>query len=142
MASFKQRTGYLLSRVRASFRAKIDASLSDKGLTAPQYTALTTLEEEPGLSNADMARLCLVTPQTMVRIIENLERAGLVGRTPHPTHGRVRQIELTARGRKTVADCHHRVLALEDRLVATLTRNERKQLHELLEKCASSLAEG
>jgi DNA-binding MarR family transcriptional regulator len=142
MASFRQRTGYLLSQVRASFRGKIDASLSDKGLTAPQYTALTTLEEEPGLSNADMARLCFVTPQTMVRIIENLERAGLVGRTPHPTHGRVRQIELTARGRKIVGDCHRRVLDLEDRLVSGLNKAERRQLHDLLLKCASSLADG
>src|SRR5215471_2623733 len=141
MSSFRQRTGYLLSQVRASLRGKIDASLSDKGLTAPQYTALTTLEEEPGLSNADMARLCFVTPQTMVRIIENLERAGLVGRSPHPTHGRVRQIELTARGRRVVADCHERVLAIEDRLVSRLNRAERRDLHDILLKCGAALAD-
>src|SRR5262245_23842862 len=79
MMSFKQRTGYLLSTVRAAMRGRMDAALADKGLTTPQYTALTTLEEDPGLSNADMARLCFVTPQTMVPIIEDLERAGLVG---------------------------------------------------------------
>jgi DNA-binding MarR family transcriptional regulator len=139
MSSFKQRTGYLISQVRATLRGQLDAALADKGLTAPQYTALTTLEEDPGLSNAEMARLCFVTPQTMLRIIENLENAGLVGRTPHPTHGRVRQIELTARGRKLVAECHQRVLALEDRLVASLTRGERKQLFELLQRCAASI---
>src|SRR5215468_3359136 len=100
MGSFKQRTGYLLGTVRAALRARLDAALAAKGLTAPQYTALATLEEDPGLSNADMARLSFVTPQTMVRIIDNLESAGFVGRTPHPTHGRVRQIELTSRGRK------------------------------------------
>jgi|SRR4051794_4378724 DNA-binding MarR family transcriptional regulator len=141
MSSFKERTGYLLSTVRAALRSQLDAALVDKGLTAPQYVALTTLEEEPGVSNADMARLCFVTPQTMLRIIENLEEAGLVGRTPHPTHGRVRQIELTARGRRLVAECHQRVLVLEDKLVSKLTRTERKQLHDFLQRCAAGLAD-
>jgi DNA-binding MarR family transcriptional regulator len=141
MASFKERTGYLLSRVRAVFRGQLDAALAPKGLTAPQYVALTTLEEDAGLSNADMARLCFVTPQTMLRIIENLEEAGLVGRTPHPTHGRVRQIELTARGRKLTAECHEHVLALERRLVADLSRSERQQLHDTLHKCLAALGE-
>src|SRR5205823_5596641 len=99
------------------------------------YTALAMLEEEPALSNAEMARLCFVTPQTMLRIIENLDQAGLVTRSPHPTHGRVRQIELTARGRKLIADCHHRVLKLEERLVSGLGAAERRQLHALLLKC-------
>jgi DNA-binding MarR family transcriptional regulator len=141
MSSFKQRTGYLISQVRAAIRGQLDARLADKKLTAPQYVALTTLEEDAGLSNADMARLCFVTPQTMLRIIENLEQAGLVARTPHPTHGRVRQIELTPRGRKLVGECHQRVLAMERRLVSRLSKRERKQLFTLLQKCAAGLAQ-
>jgi DNA-binding MarR family transcriptional regulator len=137
--SFRNRTGYLLSQIRSALRGHIDAALADKGLTTPQYVALTTLEEDPLLSNADMARLCFVTPQTMLRVIVNLEEAGLVGRNPHPTHGRVRQIGLTARGRKVVADCHQRVLALEERMVAPLTRAERRQLFTLLKKCSAAL---
>jgi DNA-binding MarR family transcriptional regulator len=141
MSSFKDRTGYLISQVRAAMRGQLDAALATKGLTAPQYTALTTLEEDPCLSNAEMARLCFVTPQTMLLIINNLDQAGLVARTPHPTHGRVRQIELTPRGRKLVADCHQRVLALEERLVSRLTKTQRKQLFELLQSCAQALAD-
>jgi DNA-binding MarR family transcriptional regulator len=139
--SFKQRPGYLISQVRAAIRAHLDAKLADKELTAPQYVALTTLEEEPGLSNAEMARLCFVTPQTMLRIIENLEKARLVARSPHPTHGRVRQIELTARGRKLVSECHDRVLAMEERLVSGLTKTETRQLLTLLAKCKAALIE-
>ena len=86
-----------------------------------------------------MARLCLVTPQTMLRIIENLDEAGLVTRSPHPTHGRIRQIEFTPRGRKLVSDCHQRVLALEERMVSGLNRSERKQLFELLQRCLTAL---
>jgi DNA-binding MarR family transcriptional regulator len=140
MAPLKQRTGYLISQVRATMRAHLDATLADKGLTAPQYAALTTLEEDPGQSNAEMARLCFVTPQTMLLIINNLEQAGLVARTPHPTHGRVRQIGLTTRGRKLISECHQRVLALEERLVSRLSKTERKQLVSYLQRCAQALS--
>jgi DNA-binding MarR family transcriptional regulator len=141
MPSYKERTGYLISQVRAAMRGQLDASLADKSLTAPQYVALATLEEDPGLSNAEMARLCFVTPQTMLRIIENLEHAKLVARTPHPTHGRVRQIELTPRGRKLVAECHQRVLTLESRLVSSLSKPEQRQLFALLRKCLAAMTE-
>ena len=58
-----------------------------------------------------------------------------------PTHGRVRQIGLTARGRKVVADCHQRVLSLEGRLVSRLSRAEAKQLFEMLRSCSQALAD-
>jgi DNA-binding MarR family transcriptional regulator len=138
-SSFKERTGYLLSQVRALLRAELDAALTNKGITVPQYVALTTLEEDPCVSNAEMARLCFVTPQTMLRVVENLEEAGLVTRSPHPTHGRIRQIEFTPRGRKLVSECHQRVLMLEERMVAGLSKAERRQLFEMLRKCMKAL---
>ena len=141
MSSFKERTGYLISQVRAALRARLDAALVDRGLTAPQYVALTTLEEDPRLSNADMARLCFVTPQTMLRIIENLEAAGLVARRPHPTHGRIRQIDLTPRGRRLASDCHRLVLALEEQMVSGLNKRERRQLHGMLLRCRAALSD-
>ena len=141
MASFKNRPGYMLKGVQAAMRARLDETLADKGITTPQYTALTTLEHESGISNAEIARLSFVTPQTMLRIIENLEQAGLVTRQPHPTHGRVVQLALTPAGRKLVARCHESVLAVEEQLVSRLSRAERRQLVEILQKCAAALGE-
>src|ERR1700722_9693573 len=82
------RIGYLLKRVQHSLRSRMDKVLESKGLTTPQYAVLSFLENEPGASSAELARRSFVTPQTMIRIVENLETLGLIRREPHPTHGR------------------------------------------------------
>ena len=56
------------------------------------------LRAYPGLSGADLARVALLTPQTVGVIIRNLERDGAIRKTPHPVHGRVLQWTLTRRG--------------------------------------------
>ncbi len=131
--------GYRLRCAQQSLRATMDAALRDLGVTTPQYAALTFLEESPGLSSAQLARHAFVTPQTMNRIVANLEGAGLIERDPHPDIGRVLQARLSERGRGLLAECHHRVGEVEARMVADLSPEEQRQLADLLERCIRAL---
>jgi DNA-binding MarR family transcriptional regulator len=83
----------------------MDGTLKELNVTAPQYAALSVLAEEPGLSNAALARRSFVTPQTMNQIMVRLEAAGLVERRAHPEHGRVLQAYLTKRRGTSRAVC-------------------------------------
>src|ERR1700731_756553 len=65
-----------------------EQALADLGITPPQFAVLTVLRAYPGLSGADLARVALLTPQTVGVIIGNLERDGAIRKTPHPVHGR------------------------------------------------------
>ncbi|MFW1123090.1 MarR family winged helix-turn-helix transcriptional regulator, partial [Vibrio parahaemolyticus] len=65
---------------------------------SPQFVVLTMLKAYPGLSGADLARVALLTPQTVSVIIRNLERDGAIRKSPHPVHGRVLQWTLTSHG--------------------------------------------
>jgi DNA-binding MarR family transcriptional regulator len=56
-------------------------------------------------SNAELARLSLLTPQTMSVIVGNLERTGLISRRSHEQHGRVLVIEITESGLQLLARC-------------------------------------
>ena len=80
------------------------------------------LRAYPGLSGADLARVALLTPQTVGVIIRNLERDGAIRKTPHPVHGRVLQWTLTRRGGALLDKCRRPVQALERRLAAGLWR--------------------
>ena len=99
MASSTERPGWLLKRAQDALNAAMTAALGDFGATLPQYAVLTALAEEPGLSNADLARRTFVTPQTMNQVLRELEQRGWVSRHPHPGHGRILQAELTDGGR-------------------------------------------
>ena len=66
--------GYILKRTQLALRGAMDDALVTVNLTTPQYAALSELSEEQGLSNAELARRCFVTPQTMHQILRGLER--------------------------------------------------------------------
>ena len=134
------RVGYELKRVQHALRQAMDDALRETGVTTPQYAAMTVLAEEPGLSNARLARRSFVTPQTMNQILGRLEAAGLVERRGHPEHGRVLQTFLTREGERLLEGCDRAVDAVEERMVSRLTEADRRALLESLRACAGALA--
>ncbi|MFC6522218.1 MarR family winged helix-turn-helix transcriptional regulator [Undibacterium arcticum] len=105
--------GYLLRQAGAAHRLRMERALSDLAVTLPQFSVLTMLAAYPGASGADLARLSLLTPQTMSVIVSNLERNGAVSRRAHAIHGRIQQIEVTEAGRQLLAKCRARVKSVE-----------------------------
>src|SRR5690242_19448451 len=96
---------YLLRQAAAASRLTLERSLAELGATQPQFLVLTMLKAYPGLSGADLARVAVLTPQTVGVIIRNLERDGAIQMTPHPVHGRVLQWTLTRRGLALLERC-------------------------------------
>ena len=105
--------GYLLRQAGAAHRIRMEQALSAAGITLPQYSLLTMLRAYPGVYGADLARLTLLTPQTVCVIVGNLERDGLVTRSGHPEHGRIRRLDLTEQGRACLERCRPEVDAIE-----------------------------
>jgi DNA-binding MarR family transcriptional regulator len=133
------RIGYHLKRMHQVYCASVDAALRDLGLTTAQYAALGVLETAPGISNAALARACFVTPQTMNEIVQSLQDRGLVQRTAHPVHGRILQLDLTPLGRTRLRQAHQLIETVEERMVAGLAHEERRQFVEWLEQCSVAL---
>lgn len=130
---------YLLRQAQAATRLTLERSLVDLGVTPPQFAVLTMLNAYPGLSGADVARVALLTPQTVGVIIGNLERDGAIRKTPHPVHGRVLQWTLTRRGSALLEKCRRRVSAVERRLVAGLGAKAETAIRRWLSKIAVDL---
>lgn len=72
---------YLLRQAQAATRLTLERALADLGITPPQFAVLTMLRAYPGLSGAELARVALLTPQTVGVIIRNLERGGAIRKT-------------------------------------------------------------
>lgn len=130
---------YLLRQAQAAARLTLERALGDLGVTPPQFVVLTMLKAYPGLSGADLARVALLTPQTVGVIIRNLERDGAIERSPHPVHGRALQWNLTHRGKILLRKCRKPVRLLERRLAAGLKRKALKRIRRWLSKIAIDL---
>lgn len=130
--------GYLLRQAAAAQRLRMERALADLPVTAPQFALLTMLDAYPGSSNAELARLTLLTPQTISPMVTSLERSGLLARTPHAVHGRIQQLSLSPAGAELLAQAKARVALLEQALAAPLDETELR----LVKRWLASLASG
>lgn len=128
---------YLLRQASAANRLRMERALDDLGVTVPQFFVLTMLGAYPGISGAEVARLALLTPQTVSVIMNNLEKVGAIARTPHPVHGRIQTIALTEAGRTLLAGCKARATKVDEDLRAGLTSEEEQVVRRWLVSLAS-----
>ena len=124
--------GYLLRQAANAHRLRVDRALADLKITTPQFAVLTMLSAYPGRSNADIARLALLTPQTTNQIVTNLERAGLVRRRPHPSHGRILQVELAPAAIGLLATCKARVQSIETEMLTSVSAEDEAAIRRWL----------
>ena len=135
------RVGYLIKRAQMVLHDAMADALGSHDLTVTQFAVLTALDEEPGLSNADLARRTFVTPQSMHAVLQELERLQFVVRRPHPQHQRVLQAALTGAGRRTLTSAAAAVDAIEEQMLGKLSDPTRSRLASALSSCIDSLTE-
>ena len=93
-----------LVRVQGAVRRELGEALeAAEGISLWDYTVLRTLSEASGrcMRMTDLARATDYTPSGLTRLVERLERAGLVQRGPCPDDGRGSVATLTRDGQRT-----------------------------------------
>jgi DNA-binding MarR family transcriptional regulator len=133
---------YLVGRLDGVVHRAIRDAIRDHGLSVGQYTALSVLGHRSGLSNAQLARRSLVSPQSAHEVLLALEQRGLVRRRAHADHGRILQTRLTAKGRRTLEACNKQVHDVELGMVKGLTRQQQAALRHALLSCVRAMHGG
>jgi DNA-binding MarR family transcriptional regulator len=129
--------GYLLRQASAANRLAIERALADLEVTQPQFLVMTMVNAYPGASGADIARLTMLTPQTISVIVTNLERSGRLRRVTSAYNGRVQEMELTGEGARLLALSRERTQSIEARLLAGLSSDEERLIRRWLVEIAT-----
>jgi len=132
--------GYPLRQAANAYQNRLARSLADLGITQPQFSVLTMIAAYPGVSGADIARLALLTPQTVSVIVANLEKAGSLVRRPDDVHGRIIHLDLTTKGRADLDEARRRAHLIEHELVNGLSPDSNRAVRGWLAAVARSLA--
>ena len=133
-------TGRLFLHLKAAqgaARNALDDALSDLGLTSMQLIILRTVEYNPAISGAQLARDCFVTPQAMATSIAKLEGAGLIARSKG--EGRVIETHLTDKGRAIFDLAGSRVQSAERYIAEVLGAGTVEQLDRTLRELTDCL---
>jgi DNA-binding MarR family transcriptional regulator len=117
---------YVIGRVSQGIRRELRERLSSCGLSVADVTTLSVLRGRACLSNAQLARRALITPQSMIEVLASLEQRGLVRRRADPANARIMRAELTAAGRRVLARADGVIAALEDELLAGVAPRRRE----------------
>jgi DNA-binding MarR family transcriptional regulator len=109
---------YLLRQANASVRLALDRSLARENMTHPQQSALTMIRAYEAISAADLARLTMLTPQTINGIVRALEMRGAIRKEPDRVHGRILRLIVTDEGRALNKRCRALTAPIEAALRA------------------------
>jgi len=87
-----------------------------------------------GTRLTDLAEQALVTKQTAGYLVDQLEKAGYVRRTPDPTDARARLVQMAERGQAAVAVARRVEAEMESEWTAYLGEEATAQLRAALER--------
>jgi DNA-binding MarR family transcriptional regulator len=132
MGHYSQRLLAFIKRAEQATQQAKEQALRPYGITPAQLAALTILSDHDGITAAELARQCQVTPQTMNSTIARLDARGLVQRTAHPVHRTLIEIRLTSQGSELFERADARAAALDAEIAAELTPAELAALKDLL----------
>jgi DNA-binding MarR family transcriptional regulator len=124
-----------LARLSRTIQEAYQGDLHSFGLTYSEYAALHTLRVEGTpyrLSPSRLNQVLALSSGGITKIVDRLESAGLVRRTPDPSDGRGVLVELTARGRSMAARIFDAGLRKYSQTLDRMSRAERRRLVESL----------
>ncbi|MEV0579816.1 MarR family transcriptional regulator [Streptomyces sp. NBC_01463] len=123
---------WLVGRVAARARGLVADALAAEGLKLMHHAVLAATAEYGPVAQAELGRRLAVDPKDMVGILNDLQQAGLVLRTPDPVDRRKNAITVTPEGMAALTRCAALAEAANAELLAPLTPEEQNQLMALL----------
>lgn len=130
---------YLLNRVGFAVTDTFGETLADASLTVPSWRVLAVLMSDGVVRIGELAALTSIELSTLSRLVNALQKRGLVVRKTAKNDARVVNVALTARGRSVTAALVPQAEELERRLLAGMPANDVTELKRLLEQLHANI---
>lgn len=127
--------GYLLSRVRSTLWNNVtQLTMADLGITSTQASIMFMLASGRSLAAADLAREYGIDASAVTRLIDRLEKRGLITRVRSEEDRRVIRLALTEEGRALARQIPDIFTMVLDKLLGGFTAEEVGFLKSMLRR--------
>ena len=129
-------TNTTMKFVSEDFNRRLEA----KGSTRIQWIALYFLNEEnKSISQKELASLMNIKDSSVARLVDRMERDGLIKRVENPKDKRVKFLELTNNGRNKIEALLPEGKYFSDLLLEGITNEELLTFYKVLDKLSINI---
>jgi DNA-binding MarR family transcriptional regulator len=104
-----------------------------------EFALLRAVAASDGEAQHALAERLHISPSWMVAVVDELEKRGLLERRPHARDRRVRNLHLTAAGKKLLKQAERQAEQFDREVAEQLGEAERERLLDLLDRVAASV---
>ena len=134
-SSPRSRFGFRFSLLGRRWRRAMEADLSAAGLTDATWVPLVHLNETGGgITQKELAGLVGVDGSSLVRVLDILEREGLIERRRDESDGRARLIHLTSQGERRVGLIRKELARAEEAVLCDLADEDIARMLDCLDR--------
>ena len=127
-------SGALMGNLSRRIGAAAEQLLGELGLRPRHHIALTILRDVGETGQAELATILQIDRTNLVGLLNDLAAQGLIERRRSAEDRRRHTVALTTRGRRQLAKAEFALLAIESDVLSGLDEDERRRLHELLQR--------
>jgi DNA-binding MarR family transcriptional regulator len=134
-------SGFLVERTAKKMKQSFQGLLRafNAGVTVDQWILLQEIEQQPGLSQLELAQATFKDAPTVTRILDDLTRQGMLQRVADPSDRRRFNIVLTEQGKAIIEKVRPVVVTFRNQAWKGLSEKELLQLRHLLDKVFTNL---
>ena len=132
--------GFLVSSVRSAIWGSIEAELQPLDITAAQFVVFNSIAMGKGRTIGEFCRLLGYDSGAMTRLLDRIEKKGLIRRVANPEDRRSFLLELTPESRAVFPQAKKRVRAVFKRLLAGIDEKQAAALRQSLEQVLANAA--
>lgn len=132
--------GFLISAVRSTIWSAIEAELQPLDITAAQFVVFNSIALGKGRTIGEFCRLLGYDSGAMTRLLDRIEKKGLIRRVANPEDRRSFLLELTPESKTLFPQAKRRVQAIFKRLLAGFDEPQAAALKQALEQLLANAA--
>jgi len=129
-----QGVGAHIGRTRRAIVEAIDEKLAPLDISHAQWIVVLMLGDGAACTAAELCKILAYDPGAMTRLIDRLEKKGVLRRVRLKTDRRTMRLELTADGKKLYPQIVAALVDVFNRLLHGFSKSEVRQLEDLLER--------
>lgn len=124
-----------MKRITEAFGQRLQGS----GITRIQWIALYYMKTHQSISQRELSNLMAISDSSAGRLIDRLQRDGLVNRIPSQIDRRVTMIQLTEEGEQLITNLLHVGVEFNEDLMAGVSNEEKIVFQRVLSKMTDNI---